>query len=751
MPLEIALTIYQTCPRLFAVSDEKENLADKILQTTPFFLSSPENVEYMNKLLDEYKPDELKGIMQYIVSGTISRSFALHIPKKFPLLLSSPARDFVCENADVLLNDSENFDLVYRMMQRDSAKAESIIQGYFNCLQDGFPKEKREVIFEFTSHFKIVSLQLLKGYVGSDVEKKMYIERLKMITERMISGTLTDTDRAEPYFNGLLYHVYPNNVGHWTTLERNKKCSDRSADLAEFNIEKVYRIDLLAAGDISLAPGASLRKEAIASLQHPVWNLETKARELAYDVEALKVQFEQKLDEQMARLRASGRYDESQIAVTTIEEKLFLLMADEVYGTSDFSDGVLKSLLLEYEFIYFEDIQHYIAGTRDRVSQSKDGEYILLCELHELYAGKMKEIQRTIVERALQQPATAELLPFFYNKEVQEKGKIEQQTAVAKLQVEKLGLSEGFLRHIKRTLGRGDKQYSDEQLKKLIRRYERAANGLQSKTVSEKTKKRTKAFYGQLRAQREATMKAVSQILGGKMNAEEYYLDTISLGDYAKMEHRGTEGEYNQEEFAAYTTQRFMDVFAPERDTIAGELDKYVSTKGSKREVLNAYIGKDKESAHARMVGGVCVSGDNPPAPKNLWDMPNYFQMVFQDTETFECRGLVLLHHFEEDGKKILTASLNPSSTYLYSVDGAALFEGIMKSLEQFAMANDFDMIAVSQNHGIRTNRTKTIFEASLDERIKKVDKQYSFQQEVQFSYSPNYQMKGMDIVWSKK
>lgn len=72
----------------------------------------------------------------------------------------------------------------------------------------------------------------------------------------------------------------------------------------------------------------------------------------------------------------------------------------------------------------------------------------------------------------------------------------------------------------------------------------------------------------------------------------------------------------------------------------------------------------------------------------NLWDMSNYFQLVLQDPENYQCLGLVLLHKFDQDGKKVLTASFNPSSTYLYSVDEEALFKGIMGTLEGFARDN---------------------------------------------------------------
>lgn len=198
--------------------------------------------------------------------------------------------------------------------------------------------------------------------------------------------------------------------------------------------------------------------------------------------------------------------------------------------------------------------------------------------------------------------------------------------------------------------------------------------------------------------------------------------------------------------------QRFIDLFEDERGKIDRELAKFESLSGKQREILHGYVTKSKESAHTRMVGGVCVAGDNPDKyPKeNMWSMPNYFQMVFQEPDTLQCQGLALLHHFNEGGKRVLTASFNPSSTYLYSVDEAALFNGIASSLEQFAAENGFDIIAVPHNKTIRTNRTGGEFEKAMDKRVVQVGKPFKFDATQQFSYHPNYQIQEMDIIWER-
>ena len=280
----------------------------------------------------------------------------------------------------------------------------------------------------------------------------------------------------------------------------------------------------------------------------------------------------------------------------------------------------------------------------------------------------------------------------------------------------------------------------------------KVGQGLSAK-ASTSSKKETRAIYGQLRSQREKTLEAYQAITGQELDYRETSLGEINLQQALDTEASIREGKYNKNQFASYTAQRFIDLFEGERRKIDDELVKFESLSGKQREVLYGYITKNKESANARMVGGVCVAGDNPNnnSNENMWDMPNYFQLVFQEPDTLQCQGLALLHHFSENGKKVLVASFNPSSTYLYSVDEAALFSGIEATLEKFAFDNGFDVITISQNKTIRTNRTGGEFEKAMNKKIAQVGKNFKFTTPRQFSFNPDYQIQDMDVIWERK
>ena len=409
-------------------------------------------------------------------------------------------------------------------------------------------------------------------------------------------------------------------------------------------------------------------------------------------------------------------------------------------------------MIISYEFTNYEDISDYIKGTTDRVSRATNRDYALLCELETFYSDRIKEVNRKLIESAWENPAIKNLMPEYFKKLGQEKIATQQEERKNRLQVDKLGISKGFIEQAGRVLEkRFGKKFSSDEISKIIRRYESITDGLTEKS-SISTNKETKAFYGQLRSQREKTFVALKAITGEEINSKETHLGEVDLQQMLEMETNIEEGKYDEEQFATYTVQRFIDLFEDEKTKISNELDKFESLSGKKREVIYGYITKSKESANARMVGGVCVAKDNPSISpgKNIWEMPNYFQMVFQEPDTLQCQGLVLMHHFDEGGKKILAVSINPSSTYLYSIDETALFNGITTNLEQFASENDFDMIVSSRNHTIRTNRTGGEFEKAFDKKVKEMDKKFNFDKPKQFSHNPFYQIQEMDVLWKK-
>lgn len=681
-------------------------------------------------------------------------------------------RGLVLQDGNTLISSPDDVKFLVRMVGRFGARAADVIKSYRDCLSAKvISTEDKALVMEFVEQFRMPSPEMMMRFKTAKETgtEQLFLSELKSLANRVTSGAIiTEEERSKPFFKDLIQCVFPNNVGSWTTYESNASCSDRNSDLSQYIIRPNYEIDLMAVGNISLKEGVSLDRPNIERLVNNVLSVAKRFEEMGYDPEKMQGEVVSQIDKELKRLsEAGGLKGVSLDSLSTVDEKLFLLMAEAEYGNSKVLKSDLKKLMISYEFAYFEDVRDYIQGTTDRVSKAGNADYALLCELDNFYSDRVKEVGRRIVEAGWDNQVLSEKMPEYFANLVEISQQKKRQETLNRFQIDKLGLSEGFISQMVRQLKeRTGRDYSPKKVREILERYESKAGGLidsrslnRDRMIKQKEpgKKRTReeitqAIYGQFKSQRDKTMNAAAFISGENLDPQSVHIGEINLQQLLETQMSIVEGVYDDEQFASYTGQRFVDLFVDERQIIEKELSKFVSDSGNERTVLNAYITKSKESANARMVGGVCVSGDNPNKNpnKNMWDMDNYFQLVLQDPESFQCQGLALLHNFTEDGKKIITASLNPSSTYLYSVDESAMFTGMMSALERFAQDNNFDEIVLSQNKGIRTNRTGGTFEKTMNERVAQIGTKRQFAQEETFSFVPPYKLKDMDVVWNK-
>lgn len=734
------------------------NLRNQATENEPSFPNiSKEKIERYDAIIEILALSKAKKVAISILESDLNtlKSFAkkcgwIKDEKKIGIT------EYILENPSLFLQNSRDLDFINSIVSLSGNKARDLLIGYKSCIDTGALKpEERGVLLDFIKEFRVVSPVLIQGYKEAKAQgsEKLFMAELRSIAERMTGAEqLTDVERSKPYFKDLIAHVYPHNSGSWTNYERNESCKDRTADLGAFKIEQRYEIDLLSQSLIKLKQGEVIDPDTLQKLQEPVYAVQKRLQEAGGEVKRLGESLDRDIEMYIEKAKEQGSFTGLDMTNLSIDQKFFLLASESIYGTNGVDRKILQDLMVTYEFAHFEDVAGFITGTQDRVSRASNQDYALLCELSQFYSDRIKEVNKRIVEAGYKDTKIVDYMKTYFSELTQGEQRSVRQEKINKLQLDKLGNSPGFIAQVGRVLeGRFGRQLSTDEIVKIIHRYESISGGLVEKN-STSPKRPTQALYGMLRTQRERTFEALKLIAGTDIDPAKIHLGEINLQHALDTEEQVLEGIYNPEQFAAYTAQRFIDIFEKEKDIIDLNLSKFESEGGKGREVLFAYISKTRETGNARMVGGVCVSGDNPDkGENNMWDMPNYLQLILQDPETLQCQGLVLLHHFTDHGKRVLTASFNPSSTYLYSVDETALFNGIEQQLEKFAVANSFDMILTSANHAIRTNRTGGEFEKAMDDRIKDVNKQFSFTDNQQFSFSPDYQLKDMDVVWENK
>lgn len=702
-----------------------------------------------------------KEVVDTLVKIKVNPEYIFKFPENATALMGEKfkeTRAFIFLNSDVLLRDLADIKFLNNLAGEFGQKSDPLIRGYLECLKsDVLVTTERDLILEFARQFRVVSPVTIQGYKEAKRGgyEKVYIADLRTLAEKMTGSTaITEEERSKPYYKDLLKHVYSNNSGQWGSHEANESCGDRSGDLEVFKITPRYEIDLLSQSEIRVKSGETLDPEAKEAVQKPILVVAQRMGELGHDKEKIHAELEERINKMVKDIKDKGGLQEINLDdITTLDQRLFLILADSNYGTRTVGPNEIKDLMITYEFSVFEDISDYISGTSDRVSRASNQDYALLCEVGSFYSDRIKEVNRNLVQSALVNPKIAEVMPVYFRKLASEATSAQRKDQMNRLQINKLGTSDSFVAQISKILEKKNKRkYSPDQVRRIIYRYENWTEGLSENPTSSQAQE-TKAFYGLLRSQRERTFSALKMLSGQEVDPKQTHLGEIDIEQVLSTETNIQESKYDEAQFASYTAQRFIDIFESEKMKVEKELSKFESLTGKQKETLYAYITKGKESANARMVGGVCVSVDNPGKypEQNMWDMPNYFQMVFQEPDTMQCQGLVLLHHFDEDGKKILTASINPSSTYLYSVDETALFNGISAKLEQFASENNFDMLVVSNTKAIRTNRTGGEFEKAMDRKIATKNKKLKFTSPKQFSFHPVYRLEEMDVLWEKE
>ena len=720
-----------------------EELAKKNFHHTKYFKSN-----FTPEVNDSFSSED-KKLWAFMLDKNISL-------EENERVVSDDLLKLVIINKDQLGNNSTDIDFLNNLIGRFSKKSEPIIKGYLDSLNAGIISKKgQSLVLEFLNDFSVLTPNIIKGYkeAKQNHTEKLFISNLKEISKKLIfSKNLNETEFQSPYYQDLIQHVYADNANGWSNYESNNSCLDRSEDLSQFDIEDIYQIDLLSQGDIQIKAGEQIDINIQSRLEKPVLKVLENLQSINFDKEVGNQQLHQQAD----RLLSQINLPNIDLSKLSLEDKLFIVASESTYH-QEINPNDIKNLLISYEFINFEDIRNFIQGTNDKVSQATNQAYAHLCELNSFFSDRIKEVNKKIIESASTNPEINKLFISYFQSLSQQNFQQSNQGDINKLQVDKLGLSSGFIDQITKTLQRRfpDKKYTPNQVIRMLHIYETVTEGL-TEPKSTSSDKNTQAFYGQFRSQRDKTFALLEQLGSDYIDPRSIHLDEINLQQAVNLNQSIENGSYNQDEFLTYTAQKFVDIFSVEKSQLDTELSKYISESGSKRETLNAYITKTKSSAHARMVGGVCVSGDNPVSvnkqeqKNNQWDMPNYLQMVFQDPQTYRCVGLCLLHHFEENGKKILTVSFNPSSTYLYSVDESSLFTGMLNQIQDFAKKNNFDIITTSKNRTIRTNRTGGLFEQTIDKKVSKIGKTFSFSEKKQFSYHPDYYLRDMDIIWQK-
>jgi hypothetical protein len=537
---------------------------------------------------------------------------------------------------------------------------------------------------------------------------------LKEASSELMSGAPTsDAVLNSPFYRDVIEAVFPNHAHGWYRFESVAQCLDRSKDIARFKVRSAYQLDLASAVPMVLRPGQSI---------------DTLERDAQFEV----------LRRTVHECAAAGWSREGiaasinaqlPTAETPITRTLESRLTEHVLelGAAGGSSEEIQKLLLLHHFYHQDGMAEYVRGTRDRALASKAPDYNHLLSLHELFTDGLKDSCSLLLQRALEDDLIRGSLPN-YAARLESTARAERaERTLATVDLSKIGVTPGLL----------------DQLQRI------------ANTTSGET--RRNALGRVVAREQQRVARIVDDLTGQRTSADDIHLADVSFSWLRQRALAPSPGPLPDQLLERRIEGFFQGVYSHQVALIRAEIAKYGPEAGTigRPVKLDAVITKSKASAHARGTAGVCVSQDNPTITKgresaSIWTDPDYLQLVIFDRSRGRSEGLVLLHHYEDQGRKILTASFNPTSSLLYRVDQKGLFEATMGALIQFAEDNGIDEICSSVGKAIRTNRTGGQFEAALDERIRAQNRKRTLSIRRFFSYSPRYAQQELDVLWSK-
>ncbi len=435
---------------------------------------------------------------------------------------------------------------------------------------------------------------------------------------------------------------------NYDTYQYLSQYEDRSKDLDKYAFDK-KGYDLKLSGVL----GYQIKEGSIAD--------ERIIQDFSRRIDVIKdIANEQRMKEFLAGSTAESK-------ATTIEGKILEYFKERGYSIDTMNVLLAYQLLGQYD--------NFVAESTDRVSQEESQiskNYVLLDELVNRYGDTMKETIKAL-QKAVMESSDKELFASSLS------GKYEGKYG---------DLAQTIMDDLSRVPR--EKMKNETIQRKIIRTLKNTFQGVD--VVQERVEYFATLFtVNDLDTFGEAWMRHFDELFA---LGSEYMLDTSKIEALQSNVYQRLQSEINKYEEVK------------EIDDVRGE------EKMKKERTIKGHFSKNKENAHARMVGDICLAQD-PTMLKN----EKYFEFVLFDEDRQKCVGTTMLLEMNEveDGKKYLLYCPNPAVGLVSEVSAKKLYKKMTDQIIQFSKENNFDAILVDKTHGKSTNRAG-LFQQSLEQ-----------------------------------
>lgn len=495
---------------------------------------------------------------------------------------------------------------------------------------------------------KFLLLYIARFIDGGTQEEKEVFAERIMHDISLLSKNRPIDSENKEYYEGLLREVYQQR--NYDTYKYLDQYEDRSQDLAS------YKFD---------GGGYAFRLSGLVGY---------RVKEGASSDDALITEFSSRIAaiKNIAASESLSQYVTQEVPhskAQTLEGKILDYFRVKGYTVDT------MNVLLAYQLLGSYD--NFVSASSDRVSLEESQaskNYILLDELVNQYGDNMKETIKAIQEKVAQSE-DRELFSAVF-REKYEKKYAEALTIIAK-----------DLAKIPR------EKISDATLqKKIVKTIKNVFQG--TPEIQKLAEEFSQLFsVNDFDTLGEVWNKHINQLLvvdeGGRIDTEK--VESLQSAVYTRL----------QNEIGKYEEIKEVD-----------EKKKRTEEKLSKERTIKGYFSKNRENAHARMVGDICLAGD-----PNMLKNPKYFELVLFDEERTKCVGTTMLLEMDEPKgeKKYLLYCPNPSVGLVSEVSAKRLYQMLTRQVTRFASDNGFDALLVDKKHGRSTNRAG-LFQQSLEQ-----------------------------------
>ncbi len=561
------------------------------------------------------------------------------------------------------------------------------MKNFFNADQ-----EKRKMILKLIGEVSPLGypFDLTKLYIEKFSNSGSEIERKEFITKyREQIDDVSKNKKIEcsdpEEYKLICEAVYPRR--NYNTYEYIDKYKDRSEDLATYSFEKEgYPMRLSGVVGYKIKDGFEKNEKLLLKYQQRIKEIEELAKSKTNILDFINKNF---VDTKSK----------------TLEGKII------EYVRENYENQSAIDILLAYQL--YGQYNQFIRESADRTDmyeKIEGKEYVMLSELSERYGDLMKETLKGIAKKVSESE----------DKDL-------------------------FLKNISGDVEKA-KKLSVKIYNELLQIPE---DKLTTETIQKKVAKSIQNTF-----QQNTSIKNVSENFSANFTKENF----SSFESIFESHTKDIFQEVNNE--TTVNIQKIEILRQKTYEEIKNELEKYEEikevdeerkgeTKMSKERLIKGYFSKNRENAHARMVGDICIAS-NPEMLENK----DYFDFVLFDENRKKCVGTCMLLNMQEPkGKKYLLYCPNPSVDLVSQVSAEKLYKLITAKIIDFAQKNNFEGILLDKRHGHATNRSG-LFQTTLEKSVLYDNEEneiiLNLENKHQLSNNYVYQEK-LNVVWLRE